>query len=71
MFLEEYTVENTYNAYRAEGLAEARAEGIKALVDSLRNYIADFDGIFNVVRASEVYADATEDEVKKYCSSVS
>ncbi len=51
---------------RAEGLIEGRAEGLKSLIDTLKEYCPDFYTLYQKVVANKAYADVTEDDVKKY-----
>ena len=38
--------------------------GLKALVDSLKKFIGDFDTLYAEVTQNEVYSHVTKDEVK-------
>lgn len=50
----------------SQGLSQGLDKGLRALVNSLKLYIKDFDAIYEVIRKNEDYADVTEEEVRKY-----
>ena len=42
-------------------------KGLKALVQSLREYIKDFDSLYKAVTKNEDYKNVSREEVMKYC----
>ncbi len=51
---------------REEGREQGREEGIRALVNSLKEYVKDFDSLYNAIIRNEEYKNVTRDEVMKY-----
>jgi len=51
---------------RIEGRAEALAEGLEALVATLKQLITDNEGIFQLVIKNDAYKNLTREEVFKY-----
>ena len=54
-----------------KGLEQGREEGVRALVNSLKEYIKDFDSLYNAVIRNEEYKNVTRDEVMKYYDNIS
>lgn len=52
--------------YENRGIAKGRAEGLKALVQSLRTFCPDLDTLYKIVIKNETYSSVTKDELKKY-----
>ncbi len=51
---------------RAEGVAEEKESGLKALVDTIKEIYRDFEELYAKVVANECYKDVTREQVKKY-----
>ena len=69
-----YDVQATRREARAEGRKEGRAEGLEegltALVRSLRQFLPDFETVYDAVIRNEEYAGCSRKEVMKYYESV-
>ena len=51
----------------AEGLSRGRQEGLKVLVQSLRDFLPDFESVYQVVTRNAEYAGVPREQVQKYC----
>ena len=51
---------------KEEGLEEGRVEGLETLVTSLKKLLPDFDHVYAAVIENKIYANLTEEQVKKY-----
>ncbi len=49
-----------------EGRREGKEEGLEALVQSLKEYIPDFNQLYAAIIKNKAYADVTENQVRKY-----
>lgn len=70
MTLTEYDEQEQMQLFKKEAWEEGRQEswekGLKALVDSLKNFLPDFDMLYSAVIKNEEYKNATKEQVKKY-----
>jgi len=41
-------------------------KGLRALVNSLKTYIKDFDSLYEAIIKNEDYANVSKDQVRKY-----
>ncbi len=46
-----------------EGIKE---EGLRALIETLRDLLPTFDDVYAAVTKNDIYKDVTEEQVKKY-----
>lgn len=51
---------------RNEGRNEERENGLKALVNLLKDFCPDFDSLYKKIISNETYANLTMDDVRKY-----
>ncbi len=51
---------------RQEGLSLGREEGLKALVHSLRDFLPDFESVYQAVTRNAEYADISREQLQKY-----
>lgn len=51
---------------RQEGLSLGREEGLKALVHSLRDFLPDFESVYQAVTQNAEYADISREQLQKY-----
>ena len=49
-----------------KGIKKEYEDGLKALIDSLKDYIKDFETLFAAIQKNEHYKDATKEQVRKY-----
>lgn len=52
--------------YEQRGLEKGIEEGLQALVTSLGKILPDFSAVYDAVIQNEIYADVTEEQVRKY-----
>ena len=51
----------------AKGKAEERQEGLRALIDTIKDFVGDdFNKISQAVRKNEKYANVSDEEIRKY-----
>ncbi len=51
---------------REEGREQGREEGLKALIYSLKNFLPDFESVYQTVIKNEEYSNVTREGVRKY-----
>ncbi|MBE6015036.1 MAG: hypothetical protein E7241_06695 [Lachnospiraceae bacterium] len=49
-----------------KGRYEEKEDGLKAMVDTLKNILPDFDTVYEHIVANKTYANLTKDDVRKY-----
>lgn len=49
-----------------QGIGQGWEKGLKALVDSLKIFLPDFDALYDAVIKNEDYKNATKEQVRKY-----
>lgn len=54
------------DTYEQRGIKKGIEEGLQALVHSLKKILPDFSAVYDAVIQNEIYADITEEQVKKY-----
>ena len=67
--IEEYVdlqVRDSHAAGYAEGHAEEHLNSLKALVNSLRPYIPDINGVLEAVRRNDGYENTTKDMIEEF-----
>ncbi len=50
----------------AEGLSRGRQDGLKALIHSLRDFLPDFESVYQAVIRNTEYANISREQVQKY-----
>lgn len=58
--------EEAYEDGEKAGTDKGLANGLSALVQSLKSLVPDFEQVYEIVIQNEVYANYTKEEVKKY-----
>ena len=78
MTLTEYDEQEQMKLFREEGREEGMRlgvqrgigqgweKGLKALVESLKNFLPDFDALYDTIIKNEDYKDVTKEQVRKY-----
>ena len=52
---------------RKEGIEEGREEGLCSMVKTVKSFVGDdFDRVCEVIRKNEVYANVSDEEIRKY-----
>ncbi len=64
---EEVTKMCTYaTSIENKGISKGMEKGLRALVNSLKAYIKDFDSLYEAIIQNEEYANVSKEQVKKY-----
>ncbi len=50
----------------AEGLSRGRQDGLKALIHSLRDFLPDFESVYQAMIRNTEYANISREQVQKY-----
>jgi len=64
--MEERGYDKGYDKGKDDGIIEEKENGLRALVDTLKNIFPDFDTVYEHIVANKTYSNLTKDDVRKY-----
>lgn len=66
MTLTEYDEQEQMQLFKNEGREEGWEKGLKALVESLKSFLPNFESLYDVIIKNEDYKNVTKEQVRKY-----
>lgn len=64
--MEERGYDKGYDKGKDDGMIAGEENGLKAMVDTLKNIFPDFDTVYEHIVANKTYSNLTKDDVRKY-----